>query len=733
MGVGVRVADVVRFFASRLYRSRDYEPTARTRWLGAARSLAVDAGPGLTEEDDVVLDHLLPGSSDESAHEAVRSLLGEARRAIDERRQADLARVLEFLRGLIIDAMDEVQRHADWKSWEPPGSRAAWPPLRELRQHSRSFRDHLIRHGSQDDLAELTTLDLRLARMGVERRCGELFTESLLGYRTSYRIASRLGSGDTRRHLCERAWLVLRDTFVGEGVEELPYLREVARHQAELLYYAMEGGYRDDFSDIRDGCAGMLRNIGQRAEMKSPSSQGFPTWLADAEQDGRVALMEAGGTAMLLARAQRIDDPQPYLDTARTDYGALDLLAEDVGRAIEIHDSNPFFWTDILDTPSVAIEWTPGTPTNPALALFALRLLELVTDSAPDLDLKGAGWRVSRWFEGNVAWVEQYAKAEPHLSTDRRRELARKALRGAVRRDEVAEEVELAGRELSPARIGVFTADVYASVFTLNTIERLFTRSGAFRYVTVSDEDPPLRDASQFLSKGFLSEQSPQARSHYVGLDGVPWGSSLARDTIARLGEALEDAPTLNASVDSAVELLGAIEQARSSLNARAAVVVLLRGDWSRILVELDRIRADGYESPPLTRRGAAWDGERGRYHGDPIVVDYSDAERRLYVVEPGPWGVFARAQAGEGQDLLVEVDAIDAERAREMLADNPELLPDLPDVASKLLRMQTFVRVRVAQRSGFRVADPLHARRVVPHEPKPGTSSPHPVRSGPE
>ena len=56
-----------------------------------------------------------------------------------------------------------------------------------------------------------------------------------------------------------------------------------------------------------------------------------------------------------------------------------------------------------------------------------------------------------------------------------------------------------------------------------------------------------------------------------------------------------------------------------------------------------------------LLRAAAPWlrasrpELARARYRDDPIVVDYSTAERRLYVVELGPWGVFERAPAGDG------------------------------------------------------------------------------------
>ena len=97
-----------------------------------------------------------------------------------------------------------------------------------------------------------------------------------------------------------------------------------------------------------------------------------------------------------------------------------------------------------------------------------------------------------------------------------------------------------------------------------------------------------------------------------------------------------------------------------------------------------------------------------------PIVRGPHDGDRRLYVLEPGTWGCFVRAQVEGDQDLLVEVHPISLERARELLATNPAYFPDEPDEASKLRKLQASVEVRTAARTEFRVTDPSRARRVI-------------------
>ena len=139
----------------------------------------------------------------------------------------------------------------------------------------------------------------------------------------------------------------------------------------------------------------------------------------------------------------------------------------------------------------------------------------------------------------------------------------------------------------------------------------------------------------------------------------------------------------------------------------------MLAGDWFDVLSELARQAPDGYQHarqiPEADRCG-----ETGRYLGHPIIRGPHDGNRRLYVVEPGTWGCFVRAQVEGDRDLLVEVDAISLERARELLRGKPDYFPNEPDDASKLRKLQASVRVGVAARTGFRVTDPSRARRVI-------------------
>ena len=120
-----------------------------------------------------------------------------------------------------------------------------------------------------------------------------------------------------------------------------------------------------------------------------------------------------------------------------------------------------------------------------------------------------------------------------------------------------------------------------------------------------------------------------------------------------------------------------------------------------------------GYESG-AGEDDAAWGEEPARYRGHPVITGPDEGHRRIYVVEPGPWGCFVRAQVDGGTDLLVEVVPVSAERAKELLGATPGHFPDQPDESSKLRKLQTCVEVRVAWSTGFRVADRSRARRIV-------------------
>ena len=684
------------------------------------------------EADEPDFADIIPDPGEGSADEAVRALLGDARRAMDERLHADFGDALEAIKELVEYAMDQLQRER--YAWRPPGSQAEWPPLAELGRNLYAFREEVISRGNRDHAFALSSLDYWLLTRGIRHRCGELFTVGLDGYGRNYEIARRSGSGNLREMFRDRAWTTLPWLLAEMTTEEgLPYLRHTVRQQELLLSDAMHNQDSADFNALMNGFSDLLRHLRPlRGGTRRPLPESVDRFEA-LHRAYRIALMGLGGRAISLTEEERVADPQAYLEAIRREYTDVQQLAADASGAFALR---PGEW-------SLASDWEMEgagnaeprwiRPERYSLNFFTVRLVELARDPMPVLDLGGRAQEVLDWFEQNIEQLERHVRLEPDTSPDdvreepvpldpkaaiaERRELAIAALEAAVVRDEVAADEEVARRELSEERIAVFTADVYEAAFSNNAIERLFARAGAFEYLaSAADRGPEERRASQYVSKGFLATEPENARTHYGQLPGDEWGESHADDVVTMLREALGEAPDIEAPLDSGEDLLSAIDAAVDSLEPDGSLVLFLSGDWDRVTFDLAMDPPDGYESrlgrePVHTLE----QGIEARYHGHPIIWDRADGERRLYVVEPSTWGCFIRQQAEGDTDLLVEVEPIPEERAREMLSENPNHLPDVEDQDAKLRKLQTFVRVGVAARTGFRVTDPTRARRVLP------------------
>lgn len=358
----------------------------------------------------------------------------------------------------------------------------------------------------------------------------------------------------------------------------------------------------------------------------------------------------------------------------------------------------------------------PVHPQRYPLAFFSVRLLELAGGPLPELDLRGEAQRVLGWFTENASRLERHVRADPganDASMESRRERAFAALREAVRRDETARDEEDARRPLSAERVSEFASGVYASAFTVNTVERLFARAGAARYVPADAAgDPEMRGFfKRLVPKGPFTDDPAWIPG---ALDGMAWqrGADLADDALQRLCAALDAAPAIEAPLEGAADLPRAIESALASLGAPGEAIVVLAGDWTDILASLDADPPDGYEPGwKLADRG---EGERAPLSRTPRPPGPRRRGAAAAVRRPaGRLGCFVRAPAGDGCDLLAEVGSISAERATEIVGGNPKLFAGERDEAARLRKARACVEIAVAQRVGFRVRDPARARRV--------------------
>ena len=341
----------------------------------------------------------------------------------------------------------------------------------------------------------------------------------------------------------------------------------------------------------------------------------------------------------------------------------------------------------------------------------------LLTGS-PILELHGQAKRTLDWFNNNSELIRPYVLAESEPPLDWRLELATEALRSAVRKDEILEDHEIIGRDISDTRLAALKSDIHTVAFSGNSVERVFKEAGAILNVSGDAKDAPEeRGFAQLVPKGFLTD-TPDTRedatTDYHTLDGRSWGQDLSDDVHRRFCEVLEGAPEISSPLQTPDEFLRAVDRSMEELNGSGRVAVLLAGDWFSLQVALNTGDFKGYEVDwrlPQSERV----GEIGRYRGHPIlsIPDYED--RCLYVVEIAAWGQFLRAQFEAGQDLRIDVNTISADRAHELLAINPDHFPGEPDEESKLRKLQTHVEIVIGARTGFHLTDPSRAMRIVP------------------
>ena len=537
------------------------------------------------EANEPGLASVFPDPREGSADEAIQSLLNEARRAVAERQQAAFAQSLESIKELVTYAMDELE--GGGIQWSPPRSKAHWPPLRELSGNLYSFREEVIREGNRDYVLEIFRLDDWLARTGVRRHCGDMFTVGLDGYLGNYHIANRNSSGEFREVFRDRFSPEVYGLIFDEVPEKaFPYAREMVRHQERLLSEAMHTGRPDDYEPLHQGFAGQLRLIKSDWERGDTQTAELARLFEALEQEYRVSLMGLTGRAVMLADAGRIANADPYLAVARREHPRPETLAGDAAQALVRDDDSGFSlwdkWEEEGRTPGQAyMVFKEQYP----LTYFAVRLMELCSGTTPTLNLRGNAQRVLDWFERNSAQLENHVLDDPTASKEQRRESATNALREAVRRDEKEEDYEIIKREISAGRVADFTSDVYAAAFEANLVERLFDQAGAFLYLPSHAKDGPEEQSFRsLLPKAFLMVSSENTDAP---LNGSQWGQSLSNGVVRLLCNVLDGAPEMTASLGTSTELLQAMVQAVEDLGPSAKIIVVLAGDWDSAEVDL--------------------------------------------------------------------------------------------------------------------------------------------------
>ena len=682
------------------------------------------------QTNNLDISSVYPDPREASADEAIRGVLDDARRAMAEGRRhefevslAEIKDIIEYAMGQLID-----RRYI----WGLPGSQPVWPPLRELGRNLYSFKEEIIRQGGRQYLFDLLDLDRWLTSTGLEKKCGELFTIGLNGYRQNYNISNLVGVAEFQEIIRERIWSIPTGLTSSTGPEEqFPFLWEMVRLQEQLLSDAIHVDRPTDFASLDRGFSEFLSDVRRQrgdARRTTPESAGRFEAL---QREYRIAKLGLAGRAMVLAQSSRITDVTPYTVPAREIYSNLGILTEDLSQALRSDERmarsqwSEWEWEGVRAGRGRAMRMIPE---RYPLTFFSVRFMELVTEETPIPNLPGNARKIVEWFTTNsgrlldsvqpetdltVQSIDSNLQPGPDLTLERRRELSAELLTSAVGQDIAQEENEIIQSDLSKDRISKFVSDVYASAFSTNTVERIFEREGAFLYLTADSENVPEERGMNVLeAKGFLAETTGESRTSYAPLEGQEWGRHLSDDVPYLLCEALDNSQEFKALMETPREFLGAIDRAEDELSPAEGIIVVAAGDWFELEMELNRELPDGYK-PDWQLPGDEQFGEIGRYRDHPILRGPRDGERRIYVVEPRTWGRLVRAQFENGQDLRVEVNPITFNRAQQLLDSDLPYFPDEPNAESKLRKLQARVEIIVGAQIGFCETDESRARRI--------------------
>ena len=382
--------------------------------------------------DEVDWSTVIPDPREGSSDQAVRALLDDARRAMDDRRLGELRHSMNSIKELVEYAMDEIENAG--LLWNLPGASAEWPPLWELNKALYQYRETVIRSGDREYLGELFRLDNWLVSTGLRRSCGELFTSGLDGYRWNYEIAVRAGSRDVQGMVRDRFLMNFRFLpFRNEPERFLPFMREVVNHQGNMLFEALYADRVGDYQWLHDEFDDQLSIIRQRWNAAVPATAGEPRPSDTLLQDYRITLMGLAGRAVVLADSGEIPDPTPYLDVARGKYRSGRVLGVDIAAALEREDDLNFSERSSWESPyRSASRLSPVSRSQYLMTCFTVLLMDLAQGTSLTLDLSGKASLVLQWFEANSERLRHLVQETPSHSAQGRREVALEALQRAA-------------------------------------------------------------------------------------------------------------------------------------------------------------------------------------------------------------------------------------------------------------------------------------------------------------
>ena len=683
--------------------------TAVNDYLQQVRREGDHIGTGVLGNSPYVL-----GSANGSANEAVQTLLGDARRAMDARRLAEFKKSIALLKGVLSQAMDEMERAGH--PWSNPGSHAQWPPLRELNQNLYRFREAVIRWGETEYLLELLFLDYWFGSTGARRDCGELFALAAEGYRSNYEIARRIGRNEFLETFRDRLWHVADGMLSGTPPKVSgPCARYLLQIQERMLSDELKADRFAEFAELHEGFLRFLNTYDRRRTRNLIPYSESACGHGVLEEEYRVVLMGLGGRAAILANSGDINHAHPYIELCRSRFAGQRTLGDSLARALSrIENQGMTIWNDWEMEGARSGETRSVHPDRYPLAFFTVQLLESVTVQLV-LNLHGFGDKAKRWFEENSSQFERHVTAGDPDWLDSRREAANCALQRAVVQDRIDEDTRILSWEISSERAAAFCTQVLDSHLATDSVSQLFDKSGLLDSIPMRSCAPNLVNLGDrfLLPKSHFARAPSDHRTHYAPIDGIPLGKRLSDRVLQLLCDQLGELQVDVENLDTPGELLQSIRNCLEQLDPGGEVLVILDGDWSEILFELGRGQFEEFNQSTQLTPGAPRIGI-GRYRGHTLVPNWGPGQRQIIVVDIGAWGRLERKQAAAGNHVEVLISPVTEIRAQELLDENPTHFPEESDVASKLRRLQTQVQVEIDLCIRFCVIDGSRAHRVV-------------------
>ena len=419
------------------------------RYERAANSLAAN-------EPDITA--TLPDPREGSADEAIQGLLDAARRAMAERRRSELRESLGSIKELVEHAMDELERRG--YVWGDPHAQPNWPPLRELGRNLYAFREHIIQQGDREYLFELLRFNTWLTGIGMREKVwravqGRPWTDTsiITRFQTASAALNSMTSSEEDPGGLRQSLTIKRRATASFPLS--PRNDQASRKDAFRRDAVLAG--LDDFRQPQTKEFGNFFRFLRWQWGLDTSPTPEPANLYETlEREHRIVLMGLAARAAILENTGRISDMSPYALPARRAFSNPGRLAEDLAYTIQSRQRLTTFsqWTEWdrqdsgQETGLISV-----SPEKYPFTFFAIRMMEIVTDTKPNINLQGESQRTLDWFTNNSVRLERHVVADPGTTVQRRRELVVQALEEAVTADSIQADLDIIRWNLSEERI----------------------------------------------------------------------------------------------------------------------------------------------------------------------------------------------------------------------------------------------------------------------------------------